>query len=89
MERQVHARAEAEWQHALDLEKKLKACSRWGAEAAPQPAPHQSPALLLFCCHAMLAAQLCFSLGGACQGMDSNSPMHSSRVELARDQPPP
>lgn len=30
MERQVHARAEAEWQQALDLEKKLRACSRWG-----------------------------------------------------------
>lgn len=29
MERQGHARAESEWQHALDLEKKLKACSRW------------------------------------------------------------
>jgi hypothetical protein len=30
MERQVHVKAEAEWQHALDLEKKLKASSRWG-----------------------------------------------------------
>jgi hypothetical protein len=28
MDRQVHAKAEADWKQALDLEKKLKACSR-------------------------------------------------------------
>lgn len=29
MDRHAHARAEAEWQHALELEKRLKASSRY------------------------------------------------------------
>jgi len=47
MERQGHARAESEWQHALDLEKKLKACSRWAVLLFLAPISSVAP---LFSC---------------------------------------
>jgi hypothetical protein len=66
MERQVHARAEAEWQHALDLEKKLKASSRWGRGVCSASQLHHTIALraaAVVVCHAMLAAGLCLACG--------------------------